>query len=136
METKQWLLLDDDTLGTELAKALVDGPWEHDLEEGFWDGEGTMSRSYRCRKCKLLVSDMVEGKNTECSVPNRIDITSWDTAMEYKGANTQIHKHLYTIYYDSNTGISNATKFARWLTNAAQPKHYLIAAAMAKEAQG
>ena len=120
MTAREWLQLPDDTLGTELAKALVDGPWKHVWRDGY------------CVKCDFVP----RGCPTNCDVPDPIDIHDLDLAVKYfreAGRSYGVMRKLLVSVWEA---LDSTWDFEGWLIFAIQPKHYLIAAAIAKENQG
>ncbi len=121
---EQWLGLGDE-FGVELAKVLTPGPYSHAIGHyGEWI----------CVKCRTTFpSD--ENIPRTCPVPDPITI-DWNMAMKWRDKTgyldfeywlNEVWKPLTDFddcFYDS---------YDLWKDTKAQPKHYLIAAAMAAE---
>ena len=154
MTVNEWLALPDDKLGVALAKVLTPGPWKHDLVL-----HGSYSFTHwECRKCKQSFKtgqvksanytgstgyDWCEGATKDpCPVPVPIDINDWNVAMgEYRKRGPQrvdIYLHrlwetLIRIPHEHKFLGCEVMEYDMWKDECAQPKHYLIAAAMCKE---
>ncbi len=130
---QQWLTLGDD-LAVELAKVFTPGPRKHDFPE--------MRDLYRpfiinaygpCRKCRRHRMD----EFTNCHLPDRIKI-DWNTAMEWF-RKVPLLNIINILAEVSNAAIDDVEDWQAdeqgevnlWFLIYAQPKHYLIAAAMA-----
>jgi hypothetical protein len=115
---KEWLALGDE-LGVELAKVLTPGPWKHD-----WGNKS------RCANCARYWPEDID---SPCPVPDPITI-DWNTAMEWFRKTPLLCQAvaMKCIYYVVMEGDADelSEMYLWWLTFA-QPKHYLIAAAMA-----
>ena len=145
MTAAEWLQLDDDTLAAELAKVLVPGPWEHVFVKD--DGDVSTCHCVKCGgachgpngKCwrgqpvtDTSCSFYTDG-NMRCPIPDPIDITSWGAAMKiYRNTDHSMDcmEKLHEVVFE---GVSLYDAFSVWLSQDAQPKHFLIAAAMAAE---
>ncbi len=112
MTAKEWLEVPDQDLPVKLAEVLAPGPWKHDMDS---------RRAGVCHKCKRLPDGY-------CPVPDPITI-DWNTAMEWFRKVTKDEKMLSEVM-DTITEKGDWSWF--WIYHA-QPKHYLIAAAMAAE---
>ncbi len=135
MTISEWLKLPKAELDIELAKVLTP---EHD-----WHGNhyGTV-----CHKCYDYKGD--ETTPPACSVPNPIDSDDWNVAMEWfrkfgrtrenQDTIAEIHRDIYDRVHIPNPvhiskiGLSEGS-MSWWWKYIAQPKHYLIAAAVSKE---
>lgn len=143
MTAQEWLQRydqDKDKFAIELAKVLTPEPWKHE-----WGVGGCFTF---CRKCQVNMID--KPRESPCLIPNPIDINDWNVAMEWRGK--IIDKYGCKVWSDAQTTIANIThplpslaeidaglevvKAKAFYSDYAQPKHYLIAAAMAKEKQG
>ena len=117
---EQWLACGDD-LPLELAKVLAPKPWKHshviDDDEKY------------CGKCGFSDSQ----QQPYCSVPDPIKI-DWNTAMEWRD---KVPLDSLPLFLEAMESLWRAEKivvcFEDWAVCRAQPKHYLIAAAMAGE---
>lgn len=134
MKTEQWLALGDE-LGVELAKVQAPGPWKHE----------PMKNSGICKKCGARPVIWCEGKpfydNDSCEPPDPI-VIDWNTAMEwYRKAGPQLADIYFERIWEILVERPHEKKFLgcefmdfeMWKNECAQPKHYLIAAAMSKE---
>ncbi len=114
---EEWLAIPEDKLGVELAKLRTPGPWKH----------STPNRSGgRCYKCGTITDDWdsaIEGSG--CPVPDAININDWNVAMEW----FRQHNPSRTIL--RQVCGPHPIDCITWFLAIAQPKHYLIAAAMA-----
>ena len=136
---EQWLALGDD-LGVELGRVFTPGPWKHDLVIG-----GDSFEHYRCTRCHASILQKHIQVATEeyywapghkgtritggdCSDTNRITI-DWNTAMEWFRNVTKDEKMLSEVM----NAVAEKKDWSWWWIYHAQPKHYLIAAAMAVE---
>ena len=125
---EQWLALGDD-LPVELARVFTPGPWKHD-----WDACGHNAHN-KCQKCgkAWASSNNAIKRNFSCPIPGPIDIKDWKVAMEWRDKAvkdkdpTMFTGILLECFGGGIEGDIDAC-FAN-----AQPKHYLIAAAMAAE---
>ena len=119
---KDWLAYGDE-LGLELAEILTPGPSEH-----HWGDGG------RCFKCHI--NNINRLADEPCPVPAPITI-DWNTAMEWfrktDGAQDCIWEIFQIFREPTIKSDGPLLLFGDWLTDLAQPKHYLIAAAMAVE---
>lgn len=119
----QWLAIPDDKLPTAFGEVLTPGPWKHDADMdryGFGD----------CKKC----GDRLGQKRSpeHCPVPDPIKI-DWETAMEWFRKSHECYGHLREIYFIICQEAVNRSTSPWWMLYESQPKHYLIAAAMAAE---
>ncbi len=113
---EEWLALDDDELGLELAKVFTPGPWKHR-----WHRK---PRGFRkCTKCEMRHRDW---KDELCPVLDPITI-DWNTAMEWRDKvmagkdSTIFANNLLAVFGGGVEGdIDECFAFA-------EPKHYLIA---------
>jgi len=122
---KQWL--EEKDLPTELGRVFVPKEeWEHDWFDNL--------HVPRCAKCQCDSGSVKSQK--PCPVPNRIKI-NWNTAMEaYRDvgpqrADTYLHQ-VWEMLIESPVDV-NYMSYEMWKDEESQPKHYLIAAAMAAE---
>lgn len=134
----EWLALSDE-LGKKLAEVLTPGPWKHYIKP-IIDPE----YSYGCTKCEKKNKSYARLAFTaDCSVPDPITI-DWNTAMEWRdktvrkyGAKEFRRAMSRTVMCQVNTEpktVHLQVLFgANWFSVYAQPKHYLIAAAMSKD---
>ena len=131
---EQWLALDD--LPTELARALTPGPWKHNwvhtgknnFEEVKKDGV-TFQAEKICHRCKTVFPMGDTSCYGDCSVPDRIKI-DWNTAMEWYKKDGK----LWTVQEAMDKihrACTNSGDSVFWWDHESEPKHYLIAAAMA-----
>lgn len=128
---EQWMVLGDD-LPTELAKVFT--PKEeckHDWVDLILRMPGLCNLKYKCTRCTLHVANKTE---FGC-VPDPIK-TDWNTAKEYQNKcnDNEFLKNLRQVYRES---VSDRTTkdvlLVGWIMFDAQPRHYLIADAMALE---
>ena len=148
--TQDWLAMPKDKLGRALGEALTPEPWKHELHVG-----GRSHKHYHCSRCgeDILQSDIqVETEpyhwapghsalrifGGDCSVPDLIDIKDWNVAMAWRdkifGTDQQSCEMLGAIMdIETESRAWDIADVLRWWTRHAQPKHYLIAAALAKE---
>ncbi len=124
---EQWLACGDD-LPLELAKVLAPKPWKHshviDDDEKY------------CGKCGFSDSQ----QQPYCSVPDPIKI-DWNTAMKWRDEACCTATGLELVYQamvdiceeEPIDYLTDDNGFDMWLFKIAQPKHYLIVAAMAAE---
>ncbi len=116
-------------LGTELAKVLTPGDeWKHDLLPEH-PSAGMVSCCSKCREVSPICGP--------CPVPDPITI-DWNTAMEYRDIGQKIVDNLYDVFLSLKTEDFRHVQhrilgFETWFKFAVQPKHYLIAAALAAE---
>ncbi len=130
----EWLALGDE-LPVELAKALTPGPWKHKAQFGF-----ACDHHYcKCSKCGEEWHSQ-DAPQTPCPVPDDI-VLDWNTAMEWRDWITckitptvadEIFCEISKI--ENRCFVYGAEPKKWWLWNA-QPKHYLIAAALAEGAK-
>ena len=128
---EQWLKEKD--LPTELGRVLVpEEEWKHDVKP-------ITSQHVKCKKCRKMIC--VKGRkwdlpnNQPCSVPNRITIDQ-NTAKYWQGkCDPDVFcPMLFKVWKCTplaKAQLAQAMHF--WAWRDAQPKHYLIAAAMATE---
>lgn len=115
-----WLAIPEDELGVKLAKVLNKKPWEHDWFDNL--------RVPKCSKCGCDADSKT--RTTFCSVPDRIKL-DWKTAMEWRDKTVEICGEdvfwceLENVIYQDKYEDSDVA-----MVTVAQPKHYLIAAAM------
>ena len=129
----EWL--EEADLSLELAKVLVDKPWEHDRHYSY-DLDGTS-----CLKCKCKTEEL----HDPCPVPDPIDIKDSSSALralrEYKGqcfgpvfakplipAMLEVYRH-----YNKTGGHVESQELFRWFLFDAPNEALWIAAAMCKE---
>lgn len=126
------LAIPEDKLGAELAEVLTPGPWEHD-----WAVGGCFTF---CKKCQCNMID--NPRHSPCPVPDPIDINNWNVAMEWRdwitckitpSAADEIFSEISKI--ENKCFVYGAEPTKWWLWNA-QPRHYLIAAALAAGKNG
>lgn len=139
---EKWLALDD-KLGVELAKVLREKPWKHDL----YEGELCTDRNVVCSKCDGVPAEFtgvyvngVPGRTIYesdelCPVPDPIDTEDWNVAMEWIREYAGKGILLYMKKMFDWSGYELEMTLHYWLISKAQPRHYLIAAAMAKESE-
>lgn len=114
----EWQAIPEDKCGVALAKVLTSrhGPferWEHEIKAG----------SSLCQKCGERNSD------DPCSIPDPIDINDWNVAMEWKNKVNLIS--WFSALVDVWFAKTNTELFSeREVLFDAQPRHYLIAAAL------
>ncbi|KKL22213.1 hypothetical protein LCGC14_2437650, partial [marine sediment metagenome] len=116
----EWLALGDE-LGPELAKMFTPEPWEHS-----WASNPNHRRCSRCKgECNLIATPQF------CSTPDPIDTKDWNVAMEWRDKVHAIRwdDAMYVIYRAASH--ASVWRYSDWLRRHAQPKHFLIAAAMA-----
>ena len=131
---EEWFALGDD-LPLELGRVLTPGPWNHTWEEGFWNESETMRISLRCSKCKVFTKDTKRDTPSQyCSVPDPITIDG-NTAMAWRDKTVGKGLLLYMKKMWEWSGYELEISFPQWLLSYAQPKHLLIAAAMAAEGE-
>ena len=130
MTVQEWLQLPKPELDIELAKVLTPGPRKHNL-----------SHLPHCIKCK---HDIVGFEaDTPCPIPDPIDSDDWNVAMKWRdkvvgkpideNARRIRNDYFYTLTDVVRTGQAIPPSTADLICYA-QSKHYLIAAALAKEA--
>ncbi len=131
---EQWLKEKD--LPTELGGVLTPGKeWKHIYEYGgqcTWgnpDREGAPKWRH-CKKCDMWWHRKKEDDvlpDVPCSVPDPITIDDWNIAIyhfrQQACGEEQLRPLMDKGWFDVMT----------WAVSGAQPKHYLIAAAMAME---
>ncbi len=112
----EWLQIPEDKLGVKLAEVLTPGPWKHGA---------CMGPVAKCTKCGEVYWDNGKfvGKGKSCSVPDPITI-DWNTAMAWFRKAKPLASVLRSLCGPSWISETN------WMLTEAQPKHYLIAAAM------
>lgn len=114
----------------EIAKVVTPGPWKHDVADGCED--------FYCHKCgkrhKHYGPLAYDGES--CPIPDPIDSGDWNVAMEVFRANADLQP-LEDIYRATLLPgfVFEPCGFTSWLVHYAQPHHYLIAAAKAKEGE-
>lgn len=121
MTVEQWLAISEQVLPGKLAQALTpEKPGEHD-----WEYCDDKEWAWTCLRCGAIFKDECDVDN-DCPVPDPIKI-DWNTAMEYRqGLYTAVINEIWQ-QEDMNFGMW------KWWAIFAQPRHYLIAAAMATE---
>lgn len=138
---EQWLNVPK--LPTELGRVLVPGPWVHSIYCNYQRPESSLI----CTKCKTVVtkttSKYVKGvpgrwvlfSDEPCSVPGPITI-DWNTAMEWrdKADGIDFINAMYKVY-EALDSWKIEDPVGVWAFACAQPKHYLIAAAMSMESK-
>ena len=128
---EQWLALGDD-LPVELAKVFTPKTKHKWLEPAVYYGPSDpLGYVVKCQKCGHIktVQEEIDG----CSVPDKIKI-DWNTAMEwfrFKADRNRVEQSI-TAIWEACVDL-NVIGYRWWLKYYAQPKHYLIAAAMAVE---
>ena len=116
---KEWLAYGDE-LPVKLAEVFMPGPWKHNganVVNGVCD---------KCGKSYLRAAS--------CPVPDPIDIEDWNTAMEWfrkDGMKWSAQKAMDKIHRACTK--SGDSDF--WWKYESEPKHYLIAAALAEGAK-
>ncbi len=152
MTPQEWLAIPEDKLPTALAEVFTPRPWKHNL---YSRGCGT-DIDVICQKCDGGVHTFVAryeqgvpgrtvySSDESCPVPDPITI-DWNTAMEWRDKMWIGRSSLETMdsilrcivvasveakawYNAQDDSIISA-----WWIRQAQPKHYLIAAALAAE---
>ncbi len=129
MTIGEWLQLDDETLTHKLGEVLTPkNEWKHDYK--FVKHTG-----FRCKKCKSQ-------RGTEsCPIPNPITL-DWNTGIEYYRAMGPqlVEIYLHRIWErlvenppDTKFLGCEVIDYEMWKDENAQPKHYLIAAAISME---
>ena len=120
---QQWLDLPEDERALEFAEVLTPGPRKHKWEKCVCTN---------CGKPDSSVMDKVQGIcfDKACSVPDPITI-DWNTAMEWfrKQDRSCSWDAMWRIFKESD--YARAISMSSWLLHIAEPKYYLIAAAMA-----
>ncbi len=141
MTAEEWLQLDDKTLALELAKVLTPGPWKHKFDPSTKPGICKCSRcAYKCggpdRNCQtfrgVTISECNKHrKSLNCSIPDPIDSSKWDVAMEWRDKlpHRPFRQGIIDVWAACTTV---CTPIDSWLMGDARPKHYLIAAALSK----
>jgi hypothetical protein len=133
---QEWLALSESEQAVELAEVLVEKPWKHSMSYVKYSGY--------CPKCrrKFTAKEKMTLKHYPCPVPDPIDIHDWNVAMEWRDKiivniktdddrdkwDDMLHK-----VFDAAGGRATGLDKDIWFVDYAQPIHYLIAAAMAKE---
>ncbi len=149
---ERWFALDD--LPTELGRVFTpEKEWKHDISNTYEHCEMNCFACTKCHKCIENLSHKyisgvpgrtVYSSDEPCSVPDPIDTEDWKVAMEWRdrcvekcGARKFRDAMRKVAMYQTNTEPATAhlqRQFgANWFSVYAQPKHYLIAAAMAAE---
>ena len=120
---EEWVALDD--LPVELAKVFTPGPWKH-------AALSRLNESGRawCRKCERWIQFGCESPKP-CFVPDPINIKDWTAAKYWQGKcdRDKWYAMMEELYYAIPEDICRCPW--EWIIFDAQPKHYLIAAAMA-----
>ena len=116
----QWLALGDEELGMKLAEVFIPEPWKHC---------GTNVVPGVCNRCGNKYSP-----STSCIAPDPIDIKDWNVAMERrdKGDDEEFYRAMQDICVAL---IRKDVLLIGWVLFNTQPKHYLIAAALAQGAK-
>ncbi len=142
---QQWLDLPKDERALEFAEVLTPGAWKHKYQNWTRHSEHDLIFHDRCcPKCGLCISvDVFRDRtspwmisagptHTPCSVPDPITI-DWNTAKYWqeKCDRDSWYAIMEEIYYTIPDDICRCPW--EWVIFDAQPKHYLIAAAMAAE---
>ncbi len=130
---EEWLALDD--LPTELAKVLTPKAKHKWLEPAVYYGRSDpLGHVVKCQKCGHVktTQEDIDG----CFVPDRIKI-DWNTAMAWLRKSKTARKRMaiwkaLSLICRFVLGKSRPVVWW-WVMFDAQPKHYLIAAAMAAE---
>lgn len=129
MTATEWLQLDDETLGLELAKALVPGPWSEDHQ---WKKSPDERWEFYCSVCDTHV-DVPDVWGIPCNLPDPINIEDLNVAMK-------IFRDTYGSYGAARNAMLSIWKslddtfdFEGWLMFEVLPKHYLIAAVLSVE---
>ena len=143
---KQWLALDE--LGVAVAEVLTPGPWKHGYQNWTRHSEHDLILHDRCcPKCGLCISvDVFRDRTspwmisvgpteTPCPVPDAIDIKDLNVAMEWIRKSGRTQGRLRTWHALCHVGKIVLRKSRpiiwQWAIFHAEPKHYLIAAALA-----
>ena len=121
----EWLALGDE-LGAKAAEVLVPGPWKHNSKNQEEYGFSS------CSKCGEINTN---GRSKYCKFPDPIKI-DWNVAHRFKG---QITDKVFDLALSrvmkaqlEGVGLGYYTQYA---IHHARPRHYIIAACMAKESK-
>ncbi len=132
-----WLAYSDDELALELAKVL-DENWDKHRWKYGWTPNCSYPNWVKCYKCDSYIEGETYGDRKRlvaeaapCPVPDRIKL-DWNTAMEWarKAEAHAFNESIEDVF--SATGRFREMSVRWWMQTEAQPKHYLIAAVMAK----
>ena len=133
---KEWLALGDE-LAVKLAEVFMPGPWKH-KRKTIKHGQGLMN-TYECFKCGFAFSPGSDGGSWEegpdCPVPDPI-VIDWNTAMEWR--DKMVEKYGGYIWEGALFDVEMVEIHAYQdfvMDTLSQPKHYLIAAALAEGAK-
>ena len=129
---KEYLAMDDKTFAVEIAKKLTPGPWKHDPEPD-------ASARFICTRCNKNLEDYIYravpgavefNDLNDCPIPDPI-ILDPNTAKIWQGK-YEASKY-YSAMRDIHSEIDCDGSFDVWLLFDAQPRHYLLAAAIVLE---
>ncbi len=130
---QQWLDLPKDKCALELAEVLTPKPWKHN-NTGLGPEGITLEypKSYcpKCHKEFADTADKCEDSDLYCPVPDPIKI-DWNTAMKWYRPHSKLWTYIQCL--ENIWRFLSHGDFTFWQEHEAQPKHYLIAAAMAME---
>ncbi|KKM24263.1 hypothetical protein LCGC14_1606820 [marine sediment metagenome] len=138
---QQWLDLPEDERALELAKVFTPGqPGKHNLIKAGKNNiehvrktGATYQSEWKCSRCKAFFPIGVDdGRYGDCSVPDRIKI-DWNTAMKWYRPHSKLWTYIQCL--ENVWRFLSHGDFTFWQEHEAQPKHYLIAAAMAMESK-
>ncbi len=128
ISVEQWLKLPEQDLPVKLGEVLTPGPWEHIWVKADDDRK-------QCRKCGHDVD--YDQLLPSCPVPDPITIDG-NTATEWRDRMlADYHDEFVEAMWQILLSMldDTCTNSTQWLMEYAEPKHYLIAAAMAAEGE-
>ncbi len=136
---KNLLLLSEDELIRLVSELFVPKPWKHN-----WSNPHVQSDS-KCIKCNeehfyfCQEAGQTRITETSCTIPDPIDVTDWNVAMEWRdkivtqGTEFQVQygRAMMNIYFIEIREKGGWENNIGWQITRAQPRHYIIAAILA-----
>jgi len=136
MTAKEWLEVPEAELPVKLAEVLTPGPVEHEWELRIMGTEG--SQSYECMRCETVFHFPDRRAYLKelpcCPIPDPVKI-DWNTAMEWFRKTKGAIDCLFQIWQHHFDNAEQVESWGDWLAMTVQPKHYLLAAAIAAEGE-
>ena len=126
--------------GPELSQLLGE-VLQPEKTEHIW--EGGAIPGYKCCKCKTIYDTLAEFEADECTVSDPIPLT-WPEAMKHRDILIledrisldewyNVCRYIYIKKSGKQAKYVTKVEVLEWWVDHAQPKHYLIAAALCKE---
>lgn len=126
--------LSDEELGRVAAEVLVPKPWKHNVPSMCLSCEKCGERLAKPGRHGFMWREKDEGP---CTIPDPIDVTDWNVAMEWRDkalasdrTEDECYKFIGAMEAIWKSGEMELC-YDQWLLWEAQPRHYLIAAILA-----